>query len=297
MSTTQDLQAPDHPNTSDLVGVDENSGAFMAIIRPSRGWISIDWKELNQSRELFDTLVLRDIKVRYKQTVLGVAWAVIQPVLATIMFTTLLGRIPGIRPAGVPYVPFVLAGLVPWTFFTNAVSGAGLSLIAQQQLLTKVYFPRLFVPASSVGAQIVDLMIGLSLFVFVLPYYHYTPGWGLILLPVIILMTFAAAFGIGLIFAAMTILYRDLRFVIPFVMQILMFASTVFFPPSSIPSAYRLLFSLNPMIGLIAAYRWAILGLTPDPAILATSAASTVVLLLFGMFFFRRSERHFADIA
>ncbi len=270
---------------------------FETVIRPTKGWIAIDWRELYQSRELFDTLVSRDIKVRYKQTVLGIAWAVIQPILTMVVFTVLFGRFPGLKPAGIPYPLFVLAGLVPWTFFTNAVSGAGLSLISQQQLLTKIYFPRLFVPAASVGAQMVDLMIGLSLFAVILPFYRFAPAWGLVTLPLIILMTFAAAFGIGLIFAAMTILYRDLRFVIPFLMQVLMFASTVFYQPEQIPAPYRLLISLNPMVGLIAAYRWAILGLPADPVILAISAASTLLLLFFGLFFFRRTERHFADIA
>jgi len=297
MSTTQQAPAHEHRGIGEAESDEHGPGSIETIIRPSKGWIPIDWRELYQSRELFDTLVLRDIKVRYKQTVLGVAWAVIQPILTMVVFTLLFGRFPGVKPEGVPYPLFVLAGLVPWTFFTNAVSGAGLSLVSQQQLLTKIYFPRLFVPASSVGAQLVDLTIGLSLFVILLPIFRYAPAWGVITLPLIIVMTFAAAFGIGLIFAAMTILYRDLRFVIPFVMQVLMFASTVFYPPSQIPASIRLLVSLNPMVGLIAAYRWAILGLPADPAILATSAASTAVLLVFGLFFFRRTERLFADIA
>jgi len=298
MSSTQQVQAfnPDGL-ASDADDDGQGPSSIETIITPSRGWIAIDWRELYQSRELFDTLVLRDIKVRYKQTVLGVAWAVIQPILSTTVFTLLFSRIPGVKPEGVPYVLFVLAGLVPWTFFTNAVSGAGLSLISQQQLLTKIYFPRLFVPAASIGAQLVDLSIGLSLFAVLMPYYRVAPGWGIIALPLIVLQTFAAAFGIGLIFAAMTILYRDLRFVIPFVMQVLMFASTVFYPPSQIPPSIRLLVSLNPMVGLIAAYRWSILGLPADPTILATSAISTVALLLFGLFFFRRTERLFADLA
>ena len=297
MSTTQDIETPPRPDLGGDPDGEQGPGIYDRVLGPSRGWISIDWRELYHSRELFDTLVLRDVKVRYKQTVLGVAWAVIQPLMSTFVFTLLFGNFAGVKPVGVPYELFVLAGLVPWTFFTNAVSGAGLSLITQQQLLTKVYFPRLFVPAASVGAQLVDLTIGLSLFAIAMPLYRYAPGWGLVALPVIVLMTFVAAFGLGLIFAAMTILYRDLRFIIPFVMQILMFASTVFYPPSQIPDSFRYLASLNPMIGLIAAYRWSILGIPADPAILAISAASAVGMLVFGLFFFRRTERYFADLA
>ncbi len=298
MSTTHHLDVPTTAVLPRVVAAPpDEAGDIETIIRPSKGWIAINWRELVQSRELFDTLVMRDIKIRYKQTVLGVAWAVIQPLLTMVVFTFLFSKIAGIKPPGVPYALFVFAGLVPWTFFTNAVSGSGLSLINQQQLLTKVYFPRIFVPASTAGAFLVDLLIGLLLFGLLLPIYGYAPSWAIFTLPLIAGLTFAAALGLGLTLAAATILFRDLRFVIPFLMQILMFASPVFYPPEILSRPMQYAVALNPMTGIIGAYRWAILGMPLDLAILAISTASTFALLLFGLFFFRRTERLFADLA
>lgn len=296
MSTTDQLNAPTLADAGPP-GLDHGPGSIETIIRPSKGWIPVDWRELYNSRELFDTLVFRDIKVRYKQTVLGVAWAVIQPLLTMVVFTALFGRFPGVKTPGIPYALFVFAGLVPWTFFTNAVSGAGLSLVNQQQLLTKIYFPRLFVPAAVVGAYLVDLAIGLMLFAVLLPFYHFTPSWWVLALPLVVVLNFVAAFGVSLILAAMTILYRDLRFVIPFLMQILMFASAVFYRPDNLTRPQQLAVSLNPMWGIIGAYRASILGMPLDWASLAISAASSAAMLWFGLNFFRKTERLFADIA
>ncbi len=300
MSTTEELKSPRRPGPADpgWEASDESSdpGSHEVIIRPSRGWIAINWRELIQSHELFASLVQRDLKIRYKQTVLGVAWAVLQPLLMTIIFTFIFSRIPGVAPEGVPFPLFVLAGLVPWTFFSNAVSAAGMSLISQQQLLTKIYFPRLYVPASTVGAQLVDLSVGLSLFAILLPFYRVAPGPWILAVPPLMLLTFLAAFGVGLIMAAATVLYRDLRFVIPFAMQILMFTSPVFYSPGILPRPVQLLVSVNPMVGIIGGYRASILGGSWDPASLAISVASTAGLLLFGLFFFRKSERLFADV-
>ena len=266
------------------------------LITPSRGWIAVDWRELYQSRELFDTLISRDIKIRYKQTVLGVAWAVIQPIMAMIVFTALFRRFPGIRPDNVPFELFVFAGQVPWTFFTNAVSSSGTSLLSSQHLLTKIYFPRLYIPASMIGAYLVDLAIGLMLFALLMPYFHYAPSWHLVFLPLVVLLNFFAALGIGLALASLTILFRDLRFIIPFGMQVLMFASPIFYSPTILSDRMRFVVSFNPMTGIISAYRWAILGLPLDVLALAISTASTAILLVFGLFFFRRTERYFADL-
>ncbi len=297
MSTTDQLLASAGPAPVEAPAETGGAGSTEIVIRPSKGWIPVDWHELYHSRELFETLVLRDIKVRYKQTVLGVAWAVIQPLLTMIVFTLLFSRFEGVKTPGVPYQLFVFAGLVPWTFFTSAVSGAGLSLINQQQLLTKIYFPRLFVPAATAGAYLVDLAIGLALFAVLLPIHRYVPSWGIVTLPIIVVMTFAASLGLGLILAAMTILYRDLRFIIPFLLQTLMFASPVFYRPEQLPWPVLLIISLNPMTGIISSYRWAILGIPLDLASLAISVMSSVALLYFGLIFFRKSERHFVDIA
>lgn len=273
-------------------------GDFERIVRPSRGWVAIDWKELYQSRELFGTLVMRDIRIRYKQTTLGVGWAVIQPLLSMIVFTTLFRNFSQLQPpGGIPRPLFIFAGLVPWTFFTNAVTTAGTSLLSQQHLLTKIYFPRLYVPASSIGAYLIDLAIGLLLFGLLLPIYHFDRlSWSLAFLPLVILLNFGAAFGLGLILASVTVLFRDLRFIIPFAMQILMFASPIIYPIEALPESIRLLVALNPMTGVISAYRWAILGMPLDLGSLAVSIVMMLVSLVFGLFFFRRTERFLADL-
>ncbi len=279
---------------TDLPSNDPSS--YERIIKPSEGWIGIDWKELYHSRELFDTLILRDIRIRYKQTVFGVAWAVLQPLLSMAIFTLVFGRIPGAKPEGIPYPLFVYAGLIPWTFFSSAVTSAGTSLLGQQQLLTKIYFPRLYVPASTAGAYLVDMGIGLGLFAVLMPFYHFAPSINLIFLPFIILLTFAASFGLGLVFASMTIMFRDLRFIIPFIMSMMMFASPLFFRPEMLSSKVQFLIALNPISGIISAYRWSILGMPLDVPALLMSIVVTIVVLTFGMFFFRKTERYFADL-
>ncbi len=271
-------------------------GSIERTIKPSRGWMAIDWNELYQSRELFDTMILRDIKIRYKQTVLGVGWAVLQPLATMTIFTLVFGSFEGVKPIGIPYPLFVLAGLVPWTFFTNAVSSSGMSLLNQQHMLSKIYFPRLYIPASTAGAYLVDMAIGLCLFGVMLPFFRYVPSINLVFLPFAIVLTFAAALGLGLIFASMTILYRDLRFVIPFMMQVMMYASPLFFQPKILPRPVQLLVSINPMSGIITTFRWCILGLPLDIPSLIISVVVTICVLIFGLFFFRKTERFFTDI-
>jgi lipopolysaccharide transport system permease protein len=213
-----------------------------------------------------------------------------------VVFTTLFRNIPGLQPVGVPYALFILAGQVPWTFFTSAVTSSGTSLLAQQSLLTKIYFPRLYVPASNVGAYLVDLAIGLLILGLLLPWYGLMPSGRMLVLPLVILLNFGAAFGLGLIMASLTILFRDLRFVIPFVMQVLMFASPIIYSPSVLPERLRILVAFNPMTGVISAYRWAILGMDLDVLGLIVSITVTLISLAFGVYFFRRTERFFADL-
>lgn len=266
-------------------------------IRPSRGWIGIDWKELYQSRELFDTLISRDVKIRYKQTVFGVAWAIVQPLVNMVLFTLIFRRISGVDASAVPYPLFLLAGTVPWTFFSNAVSASGTSLFGQQGLITKIYFPRLYIPASTVGGYLIDMAIGFALFAFLFPIFHYSPSANLVFLPFLVLLTFCAAFGLGLIMASMTLLFRDLRFVIPFFMQMMMFASPLFYDPKHVMSdKIRLLVSLNPISGIITTYRWCILGLPLDVPALVLSVVITALLLVLGLFAFRKTEKYFADL-
>ncbi len=274
----------------------DDPALFERTIKPSTGWIAIDWKELYQSRELFDTLIMRDIRIRYKQTIFGVAWAILQPLATMLVMTLIFGNLAGVKPDGVPYPLFVFAGLVPWTFFANAVSSAGTSLLGQQQLLTKIYFPRLYVPASTVGAFLVDMAIGLALAFCLMPFFHYPFSINMIFLPFVVLLTFAAAFGLGLVLASMTILYRDLRFIIPFGMQLMMFASPLFYRPAMLSPTIQLLVAINPLTGIITTFRWAILGLPLDVPALLISVVVTILVLVFGLFFFRKTERFFADL-
>ena len=186
--------------------------------------------------------------------------------------------------------------MVPWTFFSTAVSSASISLISQQQLLTKIYFPRIYLPAANAGAYMIDMGVGLIIFFFLMPIYHYTPSVNVIFLPFAIILSFAAVLGCGLTLASMTILYRDLRFIVPFLLQMVMFASPIIYQSSMLSRSVQLIVAVNPMTGIISMFRWCILGLPLDPVSLAISVISTIVILIFGLFFFRKSERFFADL-
>jgi lipopolysaccharide transport system permease protein len=267
------------------------------VIRPRRGWIAIDWRELWEHRELFGFLVMRDIKVRYKQTVLGAAWAVLQPLFAMLIFTVIFGRFAQIPSENVPYAVFAYAGLLPWTFFSTGVTQAGQSLVNQQPLLTKIYLPRMFIPAAPIGGALVDLAISFCVFAVIMAVYQQVPGWGVVMAPALVALTIAAATGVGLILAALTVTYRDFRYVIPFMMQAWMYLSPVIYPVSMVPQRYRWILALNPLAGIIDGFRAAFLNKEFDWSTLGVSAATSVVLLAVGMYYFRKTERRFADIA
>jgi lipopolysaccharide transport system permease protein len=269
------------------------------VIRPRQGWIGVNWKELFACRELLLFLVWRDIKVRYKQTSLGVAWAVLQPLLTMSIFTFIFGRVAGVssQTGGVPYPVFVFAGLVPWLFFYNGVTGAANSLISQQQILTKIYFPRLFVPTAGVGAFLLDMMMSLILYGFILLWYGVSPSWHVVFLPLAIAAAVSATLGLGYALAALTVVYRDLRYAVTFMMQVLMYLSPVVFPMAILPARFHGALALNPACAVIEAFRWCILGTPIDPLILAVGTVSNAGLFLFGLFYFRKTERFFADIA
>jgi lipopolysaccharide transport system permease protein len=268
------------------------------VIKPSRGWISIDWAEIWHYRELLYFLVWRDLKVRYKQTVLGVAWAVLQPLLTTFIFTIIFGKFVHIPiPDNLPYAVFVYAGLLPFSFFQTGVNQAGMSLISQQNLLTKVYFPRLFVPTSSIGAGLVDMAISFGVYGIILACYRFVPSWQIIYLPGLLLLTIMVTLGLGYLLAALTVSYRDFRYVIPFMLQVLFYASPVIFPVTIVPTRYRWILALNPLTGIIDGYRSAILRQPWHVPTLCISIAMTIVLFIFGLFYFRKTERRFADIA
>lgn len=267
------------------------------IIRPRTGWIAIDWSELWDRRELLQSLIYRDVQVRYKQTVLGFAWAILQPVFSMLIFTFIFGRFAKIPSEDAPYALFVYCGLLPWTFFSTAVTAAAQSLVNQQALLTKIYLPRMFVPAAPVGGALVDLGISFAVFALIMAFFQQLPGWGIVLVPLLLLLLLAAALGIGLFLAALTVSYRDFRYVIPFMMQAGMYISPVIYSAGMIPPEYRYALALNPLMGIIDGFRAAFLNRPFDWMLLTISATSSIGLLVLGMFYFRKTERRFADIA
>jgi lipopolysaccharide transport system permease protein len=271
---------------------------YELLLYPRSGWIAIDWKELWEYSELLWFLVWRDITVRYKQTVLGGAWAVIQPMLLMAIFSIIFGRFAKIDSMGFPYPVFVFASLVPWTMFSQGFPAAGLSLVSQQHLLTKVYFPRIYVPVAAACVFMVDLLISLGLYAIVLCYYQIAPNWTVVFLPALIVLTLIATLGFGLTLSAVTVLYRDFKHIVPFIVQIMMYVTPVIYPAELITRPlYRWLLSLNPMFGLVTAYRSCILGLPLDFISFGISSLTAVTLFLFGVYYFRRTERYFADLA
>jgi lipopolysaccharide transport system permease protein len=274
-----------------------NTTIPVTIIEPKKGWVPIDLKELKEYRELLYFLTKRDIKVRYKQTVLGGLWAVIQPVFTMVVFTLFFGRLAKIPSDGIPYPIFVYAGLLPWTYFANALSNSGNSLVGSANLITKVYFPRLIVPASASLAGLLDFFIAMLVLGALMIYYQFTPGFGIFLFPILVGLTFLCSVGVGLWLSALNVQYRDIRYAIPFLIQIWMFVSPVIYPVSMVKGKYQWLLALNPMGGVIKAYRASLLGHMPiDWSLLSLSTAIIIVIFISGLFYFRRMERYFADV-
>jgi lipopolysaccharide transport system permease protein len=267
------------------------------IIQPSRGWRALDVRELWRFRELVYFLALRDIKVRYKQTALGVAWVLLQPLLAMGIFSIIFGGIARLPSEGVPYPLFVVAGLVPWFYFANATSGASGSVVGNTQLISKVYFPRLVIPLAAVLANLVDLSVGLGLVIALLVGFGLAPGVQILALPLLVLLVVLTALGVSVWLSALDVQYRDVRYAVPFFIQVWLFATPVIYPASQVPEAWRPLIALNPMAGVIEAFRWALLGSAQPPvALLGTSVAVVAALLASGLLYFRRMERTFADV-
>ncbi len=274
----------------------QSSRSEPILIRPSRGWVGPGLKELWQFRDLGYFLVWRDLKVRYKQTIFGAAWAVLQPVLLMLVFSAFLGRIPGIAPEGVPYPLFALAGLVPWILFSESLNGASNSLVNSQNLISKVYFPRLLLPLAGVGSYIVDFFVALAILLLVTVSFGRIPMATVLWLPVFALLAVVVALAVGIWLSAIYVRYRDLRYAIRFLTQVWLFATPVAYSASLIPDELRGIYALNPMAGVVEGFRWALLGgPLPDQAIFL-SAAATVVILIGGVAYFRRVERTFADM-
>lgn len=255
------------------------------------------WSDLWRYRELLGFLAWRDIKVRYKQAVLGAAWALIQPIVTTVIFTVVFGRLASMPSGGDPYPLLVLAGLLPWQFFANALSGSSGSLVSNANLISKVYFPRLVVPLSALGVAVVDFLIVMALYLGLALWFGRPPSWHWIALPGFLLLTLLLALGAGLWLTALNVKFRDFRFIVPFLLQIGVFVSPVGFRTDHYPS-WRELLALNPLTGVIDGFRWCLLGGGHDvqPLAIAWSAAVGVLLVASGLWFFRRTERGFADI-
>jgi lipopolysaccharide transport system permease protein len=271
----------------------------ITVIRPTRGWRPIDTRELWRYRELLWFLAQRDLKVRYKQTVLGVAWAVIQPVMTMLVLVLFFGRLGGLesRVRGLPYSVFVLSGLLIWQLFAQSLAAIGNSLVSNQALLTKLYFPRLILPLSAATTSIVDFGLGLATLLILMAWHGLVTPATIALVPVLVVLTLLASSAVGLGLAAVNVEYRDARHALPFLVQLWMFATPVAYPGSLIPERWRTFYGLNPMAGLVEAFRWALLRQPPPPpGMLLASTGTTVVLLVMALIYFRRAERGFADV-
>jgi lipopolysaccharide transport system permease protein len=266
-------------------------------IEPTRGWVALRLREVVAYRELLFFLVWRDLKVRYKQTILGVAWAVLQPLLTMLVFALFFGRLARVPSDGVPYSLFAYTALIPWTFFATGLTTASNSLVGSANLITKVYFPRLTIPLATVLAGLVDFALAFPVLFGLMWWYGLAPTGNVIWLPAFIALAFVTALGVGLWLSALNVEFRDVRHVVPFLTQLWMFATPIAYPSSLLPEQWRAVYALNPMVGVVEGFRWALLGTTtrPGPMILV-SAAVALALLVGGAFFFRRMERTFADV-
>ena len=271
---------------------------IQTVIRPSRGWVGLNLGELWRYRELIYFLIWRDIKVRYKQTVLGAAWAILKPFLTMVIFAVIFGELAGIPTDEVPPPLFYFAGLIPWVLFQDGVTKAGTSLVASGQLVTKVYFPRLAIPLASVVAGVVDTALSSLVLVGMMAYFGVRTTWAIWTLPLFLLLALITALGVVLWLSALHVTYRDIGYVTPFLVQVWMYASPVVYSTTLIPEGpWRIIYGLNPMAGVVQGFRWALMGVgTPPSELLLVSVIVALALLVSGLIFFRQTERSFADV-
>ncbi|MEW6734869.1 MAG: ABC transporter permease [Acidobacteriota bacterium] len=268
----------------------------LVVINASRRRVTLNLHDLWAYRELLYFLTWRDIKVRYKQTLLGATWAIIQPLFTMIIFTLFFGKLARIPSDNIPYPIFAYAGLLPWTFFANAVTNSGNSLIGSSNLIAKVYFPRLIIPGAAVAAGLLDFAIAFVILVVLMGYYGIGLSWYVVLLPGLVVLTALLALGVGLWMSAMNVKYRDVRYAMPFLIQLWMFATPIIYPSSLVPAQWRRLLALNPLTGIIEGYRAALIGQPLDWLALSLSGVITLLLLAYSAYTFRRMEKEFADI-
>jgi lipopolysaccharide transport system permease protein len=273
-----------------------NNTLHEIIIEPKGTWSGLKWRELWQYRELIRFLVVRDIKVRYRQTVLGGLWAILQPFMSMVVFTIFFGMLAKIPSDNIPYPIFVYTALLPWQFFSNGISNSGNSLVANADLISKVYFPRIIIPVASLGAGLLDFLIAFIILIVMMIYYGIYPGWGVLLFPFLMFGIVMTTLGIGMLLSALNVAYRDFRYVIPFLVQFWLFATPVIYPASIIPEKWRWLINLNPMAGLITTSRSFILNMPITWSDLGISILVSFILFIIGVAYFNRMERRFADI-
>jgi lipopolysaccharide transport system permease protein len=266
------------------------------VIRPPRKWVPVDLKELWAYRELIAAFTMRDVKLRYKQTGLGIAWAVLQPLLTMVIFTIFFGGLAHIPSDGIPYPLFVLSALLPWTLFAEGLTRSTTTMVLNSNIMTKVYFPRLIMPLASILSPLVDFAVSFIILLAMMVYYGFVPTANIVFLPLFLLLALATALGVGLWLSALNVRYRDFQYTVPFLIQIWMFASPVVYAASLVPESFRVWYGLNPMAGVIEGFRWALLGNGSPSAMILVSVGMVIVLLVSGMFYFRRMEQYYADI-
>lgn len=290
----------DHTDIDATASPEADAGdprAALVRIEPSKGWVSLNLSDLVEYRELLFFLVWRDVKVRYKQTVLGAAWAILQPFIAMVIFSIFFGRVAKIPSDGIPYPIFAYSAMVPWLFFANGLNTASNSLVSGAGLIKKVYFPRLVMPIASVLSGVVDFMLAFSVLLLMMMYYHIYPTLNVLWLPLFLLLALATSLGMALWLSAMNVQFRDVRYVVPFLVQIWFFLTPIVYPSSMLPEPWRAVYGLNPMAGVIESFRWALLGVNTAPgSTVVVSALAAVVLLISGAYYFRRMEKTFADV-
>ncbi len=291
------MNAPPLMSTAQTIASDE-AGEWTRIIRPKHGLVALDFAELWRFRELLVFFVWRNILIRYKQTAIGVAWALVQPVLTMVVFTVVFGRIAKLPSDGAPYALLTFAAVLPWQFFANGLTAGSNSIVNAANMVRKVYFPRLFIPLSDCLSGSLDFAISLVLLIGLIAWYRVGVTWHLLLLPVFAVVALLAALGPSLWLSALNAKYRDVKYVVPFIVQAGLYLSPVGFSSSVVPEGWRFWYHLNPMVGVIDGFRWAILGpaFEPDWAGFAVSMGIVIVLLVSGLYYFRRSERTFADV-
>jgi lipopolysaccharide transport system permease protein len=278
-------------------GLKSKNDPQVVFIKPSKSWVSLNLRSLWEYRELLYFLTWRDIKVRYKQTVLGAAWAILQPLTTMLIFSLFFGRLVKVPSDGIPYPLFAFAALVPWTFFANGLNQSSNSLVSSANLLKKVYFPRLTIPVATVLAGVVDFVLAFVVLLALMAFYRVVPTINIIWTPLLLALAFVTSLGVGLWMSALNVKYRDVRYIVPFLVQIWLFATPVAYPSSLLSEPWRTVYGLNPMVGVVEGFRWALLGANTAPSLMVlASAFASLLILVTGAYYFRHMEKTFADV-